>query len=137
MPAPPEPDPPADWRLDYDWLRVRHALRDQLGHDRLPDLQAVLLLIGVQELGRWRGDFTKEEKQDLMHVGTCEILSAEPYACYAFTHRDADGWPHYRPLRDPEAVGHAAQEALLKRAAVDYLDRWAGGRAEGRATRAA
>lgn len=116
-----------DWRLDYDWLRIRHLVRDQLGHDRLPDLQAVLMLIGVQELGRWRRDFTKEEKQDLMHVGTCEVLSAEAYGYYAFSHRDADGWPHYRPLRPVEAVGHVAQEALLKRAAVGYFDRWAAG----------
>ena len=125
MPETTPTSPPADWRLDYDWLRVRHLLRDQLGHDRLPDLQAVLMLVGVQALGRWRRDFTKEEKQDLMHVGTCEILSAEPHGHYAFSHRDADGWPHYTRVRDVDAVGHAAQEALLKRAAVAYLDRWA------------
>jgi len=52
------------------------------------------MLIGVQELGRWRKDFSKEEKQDLMHIGTCEVLAADGH--YTFTHRDADGWPHYR-----------------------------------------
>lgn len=124
-PETPAPDDAPDWQLDYDWLRVRHALRDQLGHAALPDLQAVLMLIGVQELGRWRSDFSKEEKQDLMHVGTCEVLSHEPHAYYAFSHRDADGWPHYRAVADVTAAGVAAQEALLKRAAVGYLDRWA------------
>ena len=110
------------WELDFNWLRVRHFVRDRLGHERLPDLQAVLMLVGVQELGRWRRDFSKEEKQDLMHVGTCEALSADGY--YAFTHRDADGWPHYRAVRPVDAAGHEAQERLLKRALITYFDKW-------------
>ena len=110
------------WELDFHWLRVRHVLRDALGHERLPDLQATLMLIGLQELGRWERSFSKEEKQDLMHVGTCEVLARGGY--YAFAHRDADGWPHYRAVRPVDAVGHEAQEALLKRYIIEYLDAW-------------
>ena len=115
--------PVQPWELDYHWLRVRHFVKDSLRHDRLPDLQAVLMLVGVQALGRWRKDFTKEEKQDLMHVGTCEVLSGDGY--YAFTHRDADGWPHYEAVRPVTAVGHAAQERLLKERIISYFDQWA------------
>lgn len=110
------------WELDFNWLRVRHFVKDSLGHDRLPDMQAVLMLIGVQELGRWRKDFSKEEKQDLMHIGTCEVLAAEGY--YTFTHRDADGWPHYRAERPVEAQGHVAQERLLKEKIIQYFAEW-------------
>ena len=113
-----------DWELDFAWLRVRHFVKDSLGHDRLPDLQAVLMLIGVQELGRWRKAFTKEEKQDLMHVGTCEVLTASGY--YVFTHRDADGWPHYRSARPVEVAGPTAQEQLLKRHVIQYFETWEG-----------
>ncbi len=110
------------WELDFAWLKVRHFVKDSLGHPNLPDLQAVLMLIGVQELGRWRSVFSKEEKQDLMHIGTCEVLSAGGY--YAFTHRDDDGWPHYKPLRPVEAVGHQAQERLLMEMIIQYFEKW-------------
>ena len=110
------------WELDFHWLRVRHFVKDSLGHGNLPDLQAVLMLIGVQELGRWRKDFTKEEKQDLMHVGTCEVLALEGY--YAFSHRDADGWPHYHAEKPVDVAGHEAQEALLKEKIIQYFDQW-------------
>lgn len=110
------------WELDFNWLRVRHFVKDSLGHDRLPDMQAVLMLIGVQELGRWRKDFSKEEKQDLMHIGTCEVLAADGF--YTFTHRDADGWPHYRAERPVETEGHVAQERLLKTKIIQYFAEW-------------
>ena len=111
-----------DWEIDFAWLRVRHFVKDSLRHDRLPDLQAVLMMIGLQELGIWRKVFSKEEKQDLMHVGTCEVLSA--YGHYTFTHRDADGWPHYRSGRPVEVTGEAAQERLLKAAIINYFEKW-------------
>ena len=110
------------WELDFAWLRVRHFVKDSLGHESLPDMQAVLMLIGVQELGRWRRDFSKEEKQDLMHVGTCEVLSADGY--YAFTHRDDDGWPHYKSLKPIDVTGHQAQERLIKEKIIQYFDKW-------------
>ena len=110
------------WELDFHWLRVRHFVKDSLGHERLPDLQAVLMLIGVQELGRWRKDFSKEEKQDLMHIGTCAVLSASGY--YSFSHRDADGWPHYPAERPVEVSGHEAQEQLLKEHVIQYFAEW-------------
>ena len=111
-----------DWQIDFQWLRVRHFVKDSLRHPRLPDLRAVLMMIGVQELGRWRRDFTKEEKQDLMHVGTCEVLSMAGY--YEFTHRDGDGWPHYRALRNVEVVGEHAQERFLKARIIAYFETW-------------
>lgn len=111
-----------DWELDFAWLRVRHFVKDSLGHDRLPDLQAVLMLIGLQELGIWRKTFTKEEKQDLMHVGTCEVLSSSGY--YAFLHRDEEGWPHYRPVRPVEVQGPESQERMLKHHIIQYFEKW-------------
>ena len=57
------------WERDFEWLKVRHIVKDAMKKDALPDLQTVLFLIGVQELGRIpKTKFTKEEKRDLMHV---------------------------------------------------------------------
>jgi hypothetical protein len=108
-----------DWQLDFEWLRVRHIVKDTLKKDSLPDLNLVLLMIGIQELGFWKKNFTKEEKQDLMHIAVCHLLSYDGY--YEFVGRDVDGWPHYRPIHTIEAKGEKAQERLLKINAVRYF----------------
>ncbi|MBP7272537.1 MAG: hypothetical protein KA974_01775 [Saprospiraceae bacterium] len=111
-----------NWQLDFEWLRIQNFLKETLQLSTLPDLNAALLFIGIQELGRWKKAFTKEEKQDLMHIATCRLLSYEDY--YEFEGRDADGWPHWRSLRPFTAKGAQYQEQLLKRLAVRYFDEY-------------
>jgi hypothetical protein len=40
------------WERDFEFLRVRTLVKTALKKDTLPDLQTILFLIGVQELGR-------------------------------------------------------------------------------------
>ena len=108
-----------DWELDFEWLQVQHQVKDAMRKDSLPDLNTVLFLIGIQELGRWRRDFTKEEKQDLMHIGVCCLLGYDGY--YEFAGRDEDGWPHWRQVREIPVQPVADQEKLLKVKAVQYF----------------
>lgn len=108
-----------DWELDFEWLRIRHIVKETLKHEALPDLNVVLLMIGIQELGFWRKGFTKEEKQDLMHVAICELLSYEGY--YDFVGRDTEGWPHYQIIRPFVAKGQQTQERYLKEKAIEYF----------------
>jgi hypothetical protein len=77
-----------DWELDFEWLQVQHLVKDALKRDSLPDMNAILFLIGIQELGRWKAQFTKEEKQDLMHIAICHLMSYDGY--YTFKGRDDD-----------------------------------------------
>ena len=107
------------WEFDFAWLRVRHQVKRAFGRDSLPNLNAILFLIGVQELGRWKARFTKEEKQDLMHIAVCRLLAYDGY--YRFVGRDADGWPHYEPLQPVEARELKDQEALLKLKVIQYF----------------
>ena len=44
-----------------------------------PDVEAILFLIGIQEIGNFRKKFSKEQKQDLMHVAVCSLLSQSGY----------------------------------------------------------
>ncbi len=85
----------------------------------LPTTDAVLFLIGIQELGRWKKGFTKEEKTDLMHLAVCRLLSYD--GVYEFVGRDADGWPHWRQTGLVEKMPLDAQENLLKSHAVRYF----------------
>ncbi|MFT4663685.1 MAG: hypothetical protein ACI8YQ_000176 [Polaribacter sp.] len=121
-----------EWKLDFEWLRIRHLVKDQIGRETLPDLNALLFLIGIQELGRWKEVFTKEEKQDLMHIAVCRLLSEDGY--YTFKGRDADGWPHWEEENPLTLKGVDQQEQLLKEKVIFYFDElqkeWNGGLGE-------
>lgn len=107
-----------DWELDFEWLAVRHRVKERLKHENLPDLNAILMLIGVQELGKWRR-FTKEEKQDLMHIGVCRLLSQEGF--FVFDERDTEGWPHFSPIKPFPIKGEKEQERYLKIQVIQYF----------------
>ena len=108
-----------EWQLDFEWLKVKHQVKELMKRETLPDLNGILLLIGVQELGRWKAEFSKEEKQDLMHIAVCHLLSFDGY--YEFKGRDADGWPHYKMLKPVRETGVKVQERLLKEKVIQYF----------------
>jgi len=108
-----------EWATDFEWLRVRHLVKKRFGRDTLPNLNAILFLIGIQELGRWQKAFTKEEKQDLMHIAVCRLLSYEGY--YEFAGRDGDGWPHWKLTQKIPVQGLKDQEELLKKNTIRYF----------------
>ena len=107
------------WEFDFEWLQVRHKVKAMMQREALPDLNAILFLIGIQELGQLKENFTKEEKQDLMHIAVCRLLSEEGY--YEFAGLDADGWPHYKMLRPVKKQGVKEQEQLLKTLVIRYF----------------
>lgn len=109
-----------EWQIDFEWLRVRHYVKKTLGKSDLPDLNSVLLLIGIQEANIYKKSFTKEEKQDLMHVATCHLLSQKGY--FDFVGNDEDGWPHYNQVRVLPVEGVNAQEAFLKECVIQYFE---------------
>lgn len=108
------------WEFEFEYLRTQHYIKDQLKQEALPDMNTILLLIGLQELGRWKKDLSKEEKQDLMHIAVCRLLSIKGY--YHFKGRDADGWPHFEQLRPIELKGEESQERMLKELVIQYFD---------------
>lgn len=108
-----------EWELDFEWLKVRHLIKDNLDGITLPDLNAILFLIGVQELGFVKESFTKEEKQDLMHIAVCQLLSED--GLFEFVGNDADGWPHWRQTAHLSAKGAENQERLLKEKIIRYF----------------
>jgi len=109
------------WEVDFEWLRVRHQVKDALGRTTLPDLQAILFLIGVQELGQLhKQEYTKEEKRDLMHVAVCTLLEDDGY--YSFVGRDQDGWPHFSTIKPFDIKGLDDQESVLIRAVIRYFN---------------
>ena len=108
--------------LDFErsWAALLNSLESIIGK-KPKDLNAVLFLIGVQELGKGRYVFSKEEKQDLMHIGICKVLSLSGY--YVLEGLDAEGWPHWKMVKKVPNVSLTEQERLLKMHVIEYFER--------------
>ena len=85
-----------------------------------PDLNAMLFLIGIRELGVLKKKFSKEEKQDLMHIAICRLLSEEGY--FELEGQDAEGWPHWKQNDALPKLSVEDQEYLLKKQIVRYFE---------------
>jgi hypothetical protein len=108
-----------DWEIDFEWLKVRHYVQNSMKRGELPDLNVILLLVGVQEFGRVKEKFTKEEKQDLMHIAVCRLLYSD--GIFEFVGRDADGWPHWKQVIAFDVKGIMSQERYLKEKLIQYF----------------
>ena len=96
--------------LQTRWWNLEAKLVERF--DKKPDLETILFLIGIQEFGGIKEKFTKEQKQDLMHVAVCSLLSASGY--YEVEGFDDDGWPHFKQLKPMQEMDTIQQENFLK-----------------------
>ncbi len=101
------------------WVALLDQIQQSMGK-RPKDVQGVLFLIGVQELGQGRRYFSKEEKQDLMHIAVCKLLSLAGY--YELEGTDNDGWPHWKLVKKLPHFDLLEQEQLLKIQAIEYFE---------------
>src|SRR5690606_17553314 len=85
------------------------------------DLNSVLFLIGVQELGEGQKTFSKEEKQDLMHIAICKVLSMSGY--YELEGLDNEGWPHWKLIKKLPHFDLLEQERFLKMHVMEYFEK--------------
>jgi len=95
-------------------------MSDQFGSGEKLDLQAILFLIGVNELGQGYRDFKKNEKSDLLHIAICKILS--DYGYYSFVGRDKDGWPHWKSNEKIPHLKPGEETILLKEGVIKYFE---------------
>jgi hypothetical protein len=103
--------------LQRDWQVLLTKLESRFGEGL--DLDAVLFLVGVQELGQGYRTFKKQEKTDLMHIAICRLLSQ--YGYYELVGEDEDGWPHYKELGKLPRLNPTQQSLLMKEALLDYF----------------
>lgn len=105
-------------KIKHKWGELLRQLEITFGEK--PDLQGMIFLIGVQELGKGYQNFTKEEKQDLMHIATCKLLSYDGY--YKLTGVDSDGWPLYEKAKTMPQMPLKEQDLLLKINIIRYFE---------------
>ncbi len=85
------------------------------------DLNGVLFLIGVHELGQGVKQFSKEEKQDLLHIAVCKVLSLSGF--YQLEGLDEEGWPHWKLIKPLPHFDLFEQEKLLKMHILEYFEK--------------
>jgi hypothetical protein len=105
--------------LQHRWLQLELKLTDRLG--KKPDLDDVLLFIGVRESGMPPKNFTETEKFNLMEMAVHTILVPARY--YELFWVDDIGWPHYRQLEVVPAMSIADRENFLKPYVLMYAEK--------------
>ncbi len=101
------------WDILVEKLSAQFADGDQL------ELDAIIYLVGVQELGQYEKKYKKDEKVNLIHIAICRLL--EPYGYYEFDFFDDDGWPHYNIKEELPPLKAGEQTVLMKEAIVSYF----------------
>jgi hypothetical protein len=106
--------------FEQRWINVEFFFRDKFG--KKPDLEAILFLIGINELGAFPEEktFTKEQKQDLMHIAVCKLLSQ--VGIFVLDQFDEEGWPHYVPTGLETPTNMKEQEQLLQECIIRYFE---------------
>ena len=105
--------------LQLRWWKLEEKFMNKFG--KKPDVEAVLFLIGIQEIRNLKKKFSKEQKQDLMHVAVCSLFAQSGY--YELEKVDEDGWPHFRQLKALPVMDMIEQENFMKDHILLYFDR--------------
>jgi hypothetical protein len=102
---------------DAEFTKVMQTLAPQFGEEI--DEQAILFLIGIQELGKGKVKLNKNEKLDVMHIAICTLLT--PYGYYEYEGLDKDGWPHWKVNEKLPPLKPMQQQQLIKQAIIEYF----------------
>ena len=105
--------------LKQRWEELVTFLSKRFADGETLELDAIIYLIGVQELGKIGVEFKKDEKINLMHIAICRLL--EPFGYYKFDYFDKEGWPHYSVVEKLPTLKAGEQSVLMKEAIVQYF----------------
>jgi hypothetical protein len=100
------------------WLDIIAFIEKRFG--KRPDLDALLFIIGMRELGHLKeSNFKKDDKVSLMHIATCKILSYSDH--YELVGTDDDGWPHWKLKNPLPDMALLEQETYIREHIIEYF----------------
>ena len=108
-----------DKKLKDRWDRLLTVLSERFSDGESLDVEGVLYLVGLQELGQIHQKMKKDDNVNLIHIGICTVL--EPYGYYRFDFYDEEGWPHFELLEALPPLKPGEQSILMKEALVAYF----------------
>ena len=101
------------------WNNLKTKLSVDFSDNEIIDLDSIIFLIGIQELGQFQKRFNKQKKLEVIHIAVCKLLS--DYGYYEFDHTDNDGWPHYKLIKKLPNLKPGEQTILMKKAIINYF----------------
>ena len=108
-----------DKKLKERWETLLVVLNERFSDGEVINIEGVLYLVGLQELGQVHRKMKKDDNVNLIHIGICSVL--EPYGYYRFDFFDDDGWPHFELLEELPPLKAGEQSILMKEALVEYF----------------
>ena len=106
-----------NFELEKKWRETVNSISKNF-EEKL-DMQAILFLIGLQELNKDFQQYSKDKKLEIMHIAICALL--EPAGYYKYIGRDEDGWPHFENTKKIPALNEEEQENMMKEAIIEYF----------------
>lgn len=114
--------------LDRRWSELLSRVEAQFG--RVPDVDALLFLIGVQSVGRgYEPDLPKERKQSLIMEGS--YLALETLGVYARVGMERNGFLIWEKALELPPLSVDEQEKLLRIGILNYFEETPVGDTEG------
>ena len=105
--------------LKTKWNNLKTKLSVDFSYNEIIDLDSIIFLIGLQELGQFQKRFNKQKKLEVIHIAVCKLLSQ--YGYYEFDYTDNDGWPHYKLIKNLPNLKAGEQTILMKKAIINYF----------------
>ena len=105
--------------LKTKWNNLKTKLSVDFSDNEIIDLDSIIFLIGLQELGQFQKRFNKQRKLEVIHIAVCKLLS--DYGYYEFDYTDNDGWPHYKLIKKLPNLKAGEQTILMKKAIINYF----------------
>lgn len=102
------------------WNLITDFISEKFGDGEEIDIDGILYLIGIRELGEPLRTYKKDEKLDILHIAICRVLS--PLGYYSLIGKDEEGWPHYEKIEDLPPLKAGEQNYLIKMAIVRYFE---------------
>ena len=101
------------------WNNLKTKLSVDFSDNEIIDLDSIIFLIGIQELGQFQKRFNKQKKLEVIHIAVCKLLS--DYGYYEYDYTDNDGWPHYKLIKKLPNLKAGEQTILMKKAIINYF----------------
>jgi len=85
------------------------------------DLNGVLFLVGIRERGLTFQKFSKEEKLNLINLGSCTLY--QEMGLIERSGEDSDGWPIFRQKTTAPLIAEEIKLKTLQDCAIRYFKR--------------
>ena len=105
--------------LKTKWNNLKTKLSVDFSDNEIINLDSIIFLIGLQELGQFQKRFNKQKKLEVIHIAVCKLLS--DYGYYEYDYTDNDGWPHYKLIKKLPNLKAGEQTILMKKAIINYF----------------